>query len=83
MDGPVPSFAWLETGAPGMSLGYADTERIRAARLDRPDFAIDDLPRPGVKVGDQAEICRIGEPPHLEPRGGWLANETFPFNWRL
>jgi galactonate dehydratase len=74
----VPNFAWLETRAPEIKLGFDNSDFFPVQPLlDGPDYLVSDLPGLGIEVNEaavQAESLRFWEAPHLKRRDGSVTN---------
>ena len=74
----VPNFAWLETRAPEIKLGFDNSDFFPVQpRLDGPNYLVGDLPGLGVEVNEavvERESFRFWEAPHLKRRDGSVTN---------
>ena len=74
----VPNFAWLETRAPEVKLGFDNADFFPVQpRLDGVCYPVGDLPGLGVEVNEaavQKESLRFWEAPHLRRRDGSVTN---------
>ncbi len=74
----VANFAWLETRAPEVKLGFDNSDFFPVQpRLDGTEYPVSDLPGLGVEVNEDAiaaQSFRFWEAPHLRRRDGSVTN---------
>jgi galactonate dehydratase len=74
----VANFAWLETRAPEVKLGFDNSDFFpMQPRLDGTEYPVSDLPGLGVEVNEDAiaaQSFRFWEAPHLRRRDGSVTN---------